>query len=144
MFAVESIRRWWRSRGCPDHPGAERLLVTVDCGGSNGYRYRLWKAELAAFAAEAGLTVTMCHFPPGTSKWNKIEHQLFSHITMNWRRRPLTSHEVVVNSIAATHPHRAERSRRARHRHLPDRDLGRRRAVQVAARHPAPAAGNME
>ncbi len=102
MFAVESIRRWWRSRGRLDHPDADRLLITADYGGSNSYRYRLWKAELAAFAAETGLTVTVCHFPPGTSKWNKIEHQLFSHITMNWRGRPLTSHEVVVNSIAAT------------------------------------------
>nr|WP_325098775.1 ISAzo13 family transposase [Nocardia gipuzkoensis] len=102
VFAVESIRRWWRSRGCLDHPTADRLLITADCGGSNSYRYRLWKAELAAFAAETGLTVTVCHFPPGTSKWNKIEHRLFSHITMNWRGRPLTSHDVVVNSIAAT------------------------------------------
>lgn len=102
VFAVESIRRWWRSRGCLDHPDADRLLITADCGGSNSYRYRLWKAELATFAAEAGLTVTVCHFPPGTSKWNKIEHRLFSHITMNWRGRPLTSHEVVVNSIAST------------------------------------------
>ena len=102
VFAVESIRSWWRSRGRIDYPHADRLLVTADCGGSNSYRYRLWKAELAAFAAETGLTVTVCHFPPGTSKWNKIEHRLFSHITMNWRGRPLTSHEVVVNSIAAT------------------------------------------
>jgi transposase/DNA-binding transcriptional regulator YdaS (Cro superfamily) len=102
VFAVESIRRWWRCRGRSDYPGAERLLITADCGGSNSYRYRLWKAELAAFAAETGLRVTVCHFPPGTSKWNKIEHRLFSHITMNWRGRPLTSHAVVVNSIAAT------------------------------------------
>lgn len=102
VFAVESIRRWWCSRGRVDYPAADRLLITADCGGSNSYRYRLWKAELAAFAAESGLTVTVCHFPPGTSKWNKIEHRLFSHITLNWRGRPLTSHEVVVNSIAAT------------------------------------------
>jgi DNA-binding transcriptional regulator YdaS (Cro superfamily) len=102
VFAVESIRRWWRCRGSLDHPAADRLLITADCGGSNSYRYRLWKAELAAFAAETGLTVTVCHFPPGTSKWNKIEHRLFSHITLNWRGRPLTDHEVVVNSIAAT------------------------------------------
>ncbi|MBB5779364.1 hypothetical protein HD596_006120 [Nonomuraea jabiensis] len=101
-FAVESIRRWWRGRGSLDYPNANRLLITADCGGSNSYRYRLWKAELADFAAETGLAVTVCHFPPGTSKWNKIEHRLFSHITMNWRGRPLTSHEVVVNSIAAT------------------------------------------
>jgi hypothetical protein len=103
VFAVESIRRWWNSRGRADYPDADRLLITADCGGSNSYRYRLWKAELAAFAAETGLTITVCHFPPATSKWNKIEHRLFSHITMNWRGRPLTSHEVVVNSIAATH-----------------------------------------
>ncbi|MBO0875943.1 MAG: ISAzo13 family transposase [Pseudonocardia sp.] len=102
VFAVESIRRWWRCRGSLDYPAADRLLITADCGGSNSYRYRLWKAELAAFAAETGLRVTVCHFPPGTSKWNKIEHRLFSHITMNWRGRPLASHEVVVNSIAGT------------------------------------------
>ncbi|MGV9456876.1 ISAzo13 family transposase [Streptomyces sp. NPDC003635] len=102
VFAVESIRRWWHARGRVDYPDADRLLITADCGGSNSYRYRLWKAELATFAAQMGLTVTVCHFPPGTSKWNKIEHRLFSHITMNWRGRPLTSHEVVVNSIAAT------------------------------------------
>lgn len=102
VFAVESIRRWWRSRGRLDYPQADRLLITADCGGSNSYRYRLWKAELAVFAAETGLTVTVCHYPPATSKWNKIEHRLFSHITTNWRGRPLTSDEVVVNSIAAT------------------------------------------
>jgi transposase/DNA-binding transcriptional regulator YdaS (Cro superfamily) len=101
-FAVASIRRWWCARGQADYPSARRLLITADAGGSNSYRYRLWKAELAAFAAETGLTVTVCHFPPGTSKWNKIEHRLFSHITMNWRGRPLTSHEVVVATIAST------------------------------------------
>jgi hypothetical protein len=101
-FAVASIRRWWAARGRTDYPQASRLLITADCGGSNSYRYRVWKAELATFAAEAGLAVMVCHFPPGTSKWNKIEHRLFSHITMNWRGRPLTSHQVVVNSIAAT------------------------------------------
>jgi hypothetical protein len=101
-FAVESIRRWWNAAGQAVYPGARRLLVTADAGGSNSYRTRAWKAELAAFALEAGLTVTVCHFPPGTSKWNKIEHRLFSHITMNWRGRPLTSHEVIVNTIAAT------------------------------------------
>src|SRR5664279_2703176 len=101
-FAVASIRRWWQARGVTDYPGARRLLITADAGGSNSYRYRLWKAELAAFAAESGLTITVCHFPPGTSKWNKIEHRLFSQITMNWRGRPLTSHEVVVATIAST------------------------------------------
>jgi hypothetical protein len=101
-FAVASIRRWWFARGALDYPGADRLLITADAGGSNSYRYRLWKAELAAFAAETGLEVTVCHFPPGTSKWNKIEHRLFSQITMNWRGRPLTSHEVVLATIEAT------------------------------------------
>jgi transposase len=102
VFAVESIRRWWRARGRDDYPGAARLLITADAGGSNSCRYRVWKSELAALAAETGLVITVCHFPPGTSKWNKIEHRLFSHITMNWRGRPLTSHEVVVQTIAAT------------------------------------------
>ena len=105
MFAVESIRRWWRARGSPSYPAATRLLVTADAGGSNGYRYRVWKSELATLAAETGLIITVCHFPPGTSKWNKIEHRLFSHITMNWRGRPLTSHEVVVETIASTRTH---------------------------------------
>jgi hypothetical protein len=101
-FAVASIRRWWQARGAADYPGARRLLITADARGSNSYRYRLWKAELAVFAAESGLMITVCHFPPGTSKWNKIEHRLFSQITMNWRGRPLTSHEVVVATIAST------------------------------------------
>jgi hypothetical protein len=101
-FAVASIRRWWHARGRPDYPAASRLLITADAGGSNGYRTRAWKTELAALAAESGLTITVCHLPPGTSKWNKIEHRLFSHITMNWRGRPLTSHDVIVQSIAAT------------------------------------------
>ena len=102
VFAVESIRRWWKVRGSRDYPQASRLLITADAGGSNSYRYRVWKSELAALAAETGLAITVCHFPPGTSKWNKIEHRLFSHITLNWRGRPLTSHEVVVQTIAAT------------------------------------------
>ncbi|GAA3289439.1 ISAzo13 family transposase [Streptomyces cinereospinus] len=101
-FAVESIRRWWRGQGQAAYPRATRLLITADAGGSNGYRTRAWKLELARLAAETGLTITVCHLPPGTSKWNKIEHRLFSHITMNWRGRPLTSHEVIVQSIAAT------------------------------------------
>jgi len=101
-FAVESVRRWWKAAGQEEYPQARRLLVTADAGGSNGYRTRAWKAELAALAVETGLEVTVCHFPPGTSKWNKVEHRLFSHITMNWRGRPLASHEVVVNTIAAT------------------------------------------
>lgn len=101
-FAVASIRRWWHARGHTDYPHARRLLITADAGGSNGYRTRAWKSELAAFAAQSGLSITVCHLPPGTSKWNQIEHRLFSHITMNWRGRPLTSHGVIVNSIAAT------------------------------------------
>jgi hypothetical protein len=101
-FAVESVRRWWKAAGQGDYPLARRLLITADAGGSNGYRTRAWKAELAALAVETGLEITVCHFPPGTSKWNKVEHRLFSHITMNWRGRPLTSHEVIVNTIAAT------------------------------------------
>ena len=101
-FAVESIRRWWQDRGSADYPAARRLLITADAGGSNGYRTRAWKAGLADLARETGLEITVCHFPPGTSKWNKIEHRLFSHITMNWRGRPLTSHQVIVNTIAAT------------------------------------------
>src|SRR3954463_4641247 len=101
-FAVASIRRWWAARGALDHPGATMLLITADAGGSNSYRYRLWKAELAVLAAETGLQITVCHFPPGTSKWNTIEHRLFSQITMNWRGRPLTSHQVVVATIAST------------------------------------------
>jgi hypothetical protein len=101
-FALESLRRWWNGGGREGYPHAQRLLVTADAGGSNGYRTRAWKAELAAFATQTGLAITVCHFPPGTSKWNTIEHRLFSHITMNWRGRPLTSHEVIVNTIAAT------------------------------------------
>ena len=100
-FAVESIRRWWNGPGRDAYPGARRLLITADAGGSNGYRTRAWKTGLAALAAGTGLEITCCHFPPGTSKWNKIEHRLFSQITMNWRGRPLVSHEVIVNTIAA-------------------------------------------
>ncbi len=101
-FAVESIRRWWQSMGQALYPDARRLLVTADAGGSNGYRVRLWKAELQKLADETGLEIAVCHFPPGTSKWNKIEHRLFSAITMNWRGKPLVSHEVIVKLIAAT------------------------------------------
>ena len=101
-FAVETLRRWWARVGAPTYPGARRLLVCADAGGSNGYRVRLWKLGLAGLATEIGLPITVCHFPPGTSKWNKIEHRLFSAITSNWRGRPLTSHEVVVELIGAT------------------------------------------
>jgi hypothetical protein len=101
-FAVESLRRWWRAQGAARYPAAARLLVTADAGGSNGYRTRAWKAGLAALAAETGLEITCCHFPPGTSKWNKIEHRLFCQITRNWRARPLASHQVILETIAAT------------------------------------------
>ena len=101
-FAVETLRRWWAMIGAPTYPKSRRLLVCADAGGSNGYRVRLWKVELAKLAEKAGISITVCHFPPGTSKWNKIEHRLFSHISMNWRGRPLTSHEVVVELIGAT------------------------------------------
>ena len=101
-FAVECLRRWWNTMGRNTYHGCTRLLITADAGGSNHHRSRTWKTELAAFALETGLEVTVCHFPPGASKWNRIEHHLFSHITMNWRGRPLSSHEVIVNTIAAT------------------------------------------
>jgi len=101
-FAVTSLRRWWQAVGASTYPAAERLLICADGGGSNGYRVRLWKVELQRFADESGLAVTVCHLPPGTSKWNKIEHRLFAHISMNWRGRPLVSHEVVVELIDAT------------------------------------------
>ena len=102
MFAVESIRRWWSTIGSPAYPDADRLLITADSGGSNGSRLRLWKTQLAELATETGLRITVCHLPPGTSKWNKIEHRMFSAITLNWRGRPLETHEVVVETIAAT------------------------------------------
>lgn len=101
-FAVETIRRWWATMGRERYPDATRLLVTADAGGSNGYRLRLWKWELQKLADETGLAISVCHFPPGTSKWNKIEHRLFSAISANWRGTPLVSHEVIVNLIAAT------------------------------------------
>ena len=101
-FAVASIRRWWLAMGQEIYPRATDLLICADCGGSNGYRVRLWKIELQDFASEAGLRVTICHFPPGTSKWNKVEHRLFSHISMNWRGRPLISHQVIVKLIGET------------------------------------------
>jgi transposase len=101
-FAVASIRRWWFGMGREIYPRATDLLICADCGGSNGYRVRLWKIELQTLASETGLRVTICHFPPGTSKWNKVEHRLFSHISMNWRGRPLVSHEVIVKLIGET------------------------------------------
>jgi hypothetical protein len=98
-LAVESVRRWWQLAGKAAYPGAARLLVTADAGGSNGYRNRAWKAGLADLARETGLEITACHFPPGTSKWNKIEHRLFSQITLAWRGRPLTSYDVIIDTI---------------------------------------------
>jgi hypothetical protein len=101
-FAVESIRRWWREMGQELYPEAAEVLICADSGGSNGYRLRLWKVELQRWATETGLDVTVCHYPPGTSKWNKIEHRLFSHITMNWRGQPLRGYQAIVSLIAAT------------------------------------------
>jgi hypothetical protein len=101
-FAAQSIRRWWESMGAEAYPKAGRLLITADSGGSNGARVRLWKLELQKLADETGLEITICHLPPGTSKWNKIEHRLFSFISLNWRGKPLVSHQVIVNLIAAT------------------------------------------
>ena len=101
-FAVATLRRWWRNMGRSVYPRAKRLLITADGGGSNGSRYRLWKVELQGWADETGLRISVCHFPPGTSKWNKIEHRMFCHITENWRGRPLVSREVVVNLIGHT------------------------------------------
>ncbi len=101
-FAVQTLRRWWDTIGSARYPDADRLLICADGGGSNGSRVRAWKVELAKFAADTGLKITVCHLPPGTSKWNKIEHRLFSQITMNWRARPLISHQVIVDLISAT------------------------------------------
>jgi len=103
-FAVETIRRWWRTMGRPAYPEATRLLITADAGGSNGSRLRLWKVELQKLADETGLRIAVCHFPPGTSKWNKIEHRLFSYLTQNWRGKPLRSFQAIVHLIAATTP----------------------------------------
>ena len=100
-FAVESVRRWWQLAGKDAYPHAERLLITCDAGGNNGWKNRAWKTGLADLARETGLEITCCHFPPGTSKWNKIEHRLFSQITIAWRGRPLTSHDVIIDTIAA-------------------------------------------
>jgi Rhodopirellula transposase DDE domain len=101
-FAVEAIRRWWYSMGKPRFPGARKLLVTADAGGSNGPKVRLWKVELAKLAKETGLEITVCHYPPGTSKWNRIEHKMFSFISMNWRGRPLVSYRTIIELISAT------------------------------------------
>ena len=101
-FAVQAIRRWWQELGCTRYRKPSRLLITADCGGSNGHRNRLWKLQLQALANELGMIIEVCHYPPGTSKWNKIEHRLFCHITRNWRGVPLESHEVVVHLVSST------------------------------------------
>jgi hypothetical protein len=101
-FAVESIRRWWERLGRARYPEARRLVITADCGGSNGARVRLWKRELQRFADQTGLAVTVTHLPPGTSKWNRIEHRLFAYISQNWRGKPLVSHQVIIQLIGAT------------------------------------------
>ena len=101
-FAVEAIRRWWRSMGAPRFPGATKLLITADAGGSNGYRVKLWKVELAQLAQETGLEITVVHYPPGTSKWKKVEHKMFSFISLNWRGRPLVSYRTIVELISNT------------------------------------------
>lgn len=102
QFSVESIRRWWNKIGKNMYSSATKLMITADCGGSNGYRLRLWKKELFTLAKEIGLEIFVCHFPPGTSKWNKIEHKMFSFISINWRAQPLISLKTVVSLIAAT------------------------------------------
>lgn len=101
-FAVESIRRWWREMGEAVYPNTRRLLITADCGGSHGHRVRLWRSELQKLSDELRMAIRVCHFPPGTSKWNKIEHRMFCHITANWRGRPLSSRQVIVNLIGST------------------------------------------
>jgi hypothetical protein len=101
-FAVETIRRWWGKMGSQRYPSAHKLLITADGGGSNGSRCRLWKVALQDLASQLGLTIHVCHFPPGTSKWNKIEHRMFCHITQNWRGKPLVSHDIIINLIAST------------------------------------------
>jgi transposase len=101
-FAVETIKKWWAKMGNPFYPNAQRLLITADGGGSNSSRSRLWKKEIQKLSNETGLTIDVCHFPPATSKWNKIEHRLFSYISQNWRGKPLVSYEVIVNLIAST------------------------------------------
>jgi hypothetical protein len=102
QFAVNAIGTWWDLVGAPRYAGARRLLITADSGGSNGYRLRAWKVALAELAEETGLEITVCHYPPGTSKWNKVEHKLFSFLSINWRGRPLTDYQVVIETIAAT------------------------------------------
>jgi hypothetical protein len=103
-FAVNTLRTWWKAHGQRTYPDADQLLIIADSGGANGNRRRAWKTELVTLAAETGLAISVCHLPPGTSKWNNIEHRLFSQITMNWRDRPLTSHETILKLIDAPPP----------------------------------------
>lgn len=131
-FAVQSIRDWWRRMGSRAYPKAMELLIMADCGGSNGYRARLWKVGLQRLADDTALKISVCHFPPGTSKWNKIEHRMFCHITENWRGRPLVSHEVIVNLIGNTTTQtglairaRLDRRRYAKGVKVSDEDLAR-------------------
>ena len=124
-FAVQSIRRWLERMGRQRYPNARELTVTADCGGSNGARVRLWKLELQKLADETGLVIRVHHYPPGTSKWNKIEHRLFCHITQNWRGRPLTDRLAVVELIGATTTKTGLKvEKRARHAQLPERHQG--------------------
>ena len=126
-FAVNAIRRWWQLMGSARYPDAKHLTITADGGGSNGARLRLWKVELQKLADELDLAITVCHLPPGTSKWNKIEHRLFSFITQNWRGKPLVSHQIIVQLIAATHhQNRPQGSFRDRPQHLSGRHQSRR------------------
>ena len=138
-FAVNSIIGWWEQLGCERYPDAKRLTITADCGGANSNRTRLWKVECQRLADTTGLQIVVCHFPPGTSKWNKIEHRLFCFMSLNWRGRPLETHEVIINLIASTttstglkvyaqldrallpHPHHSHRRTARRREHHPTR-----------------------
>ena len=116
-FAVASIRRWWKTMGTLAYPSATELFITADAGGSNGYRSRAWKLELQRFADETNLRIRVSHFPPGTSKWNKIEHRLFCHITQNWRGKPLRTFETIVNRARRDRPVVERAGGRFEHRH---------------------------
>ncbi len=122
-FAVESIRRWWRRMGSRVYPNAKELLITADGGGSNGSRRRLWKLSLQGLADELGLAITVCHFPPGTSKWNKIEHRMFCHITENWRGQPLVSRAVIVKLIGSTRTREGLAVKAALDRHVYEKGI---------------------
>jgi len=144
-FAVASIRSWWQHLGAERFPAASTLTITADCGGSNGNRTRLWKTELQRLADDTGLAIRVCHFPPGTSKWNKIEHRLFSFISLNWRAKPLTSRQVIIDLIAATTTNTGlkvyAQTRRA---HLPRQGQGLRRRTRRRPDRPPPLPPRME